>query len=123
VPGGDGAAKHEEAHPYSSVTLGFVVLESSVHASRIKRRNFVMLRTEFHPTFMLQESHERRTNVRDFGVRRSRFSHARLRASYLFICCLVGLPLLNGFIGEFLVLSGRFQAKAIYGVLAATGVI
>ncbi len=35
----------------------------------------------------------------------------------------VGLPLLNGFIGEFLVLSGAFQAKAIYGVLAATGVI
>jgi NADH-quinone oxidoreductase subunit M len=35
----------------------------------------------------------------------------------------VGLPLLNGFIGEFLVLSGAFQARAIYGVLAATGVI
>ena len=35
----------------------------------------------------------------------------------------VGLPLLNGFIGEFLVLSGAFQAKALYGVLAATGVI
>jgi NADH-quinone oxidoreductase subunit M len=35
----------------------------------------------------------------------------------------VGLPLLNGFVGEFLVLSGAFQAKAVYGVLAATGVI
>ena len=35
----------------------------------------------------------------------------------------VGLPLLNGFIGEFLVLSGAFQAKAIYGILAASGVI
>jgi NADH-quinone oxidoreductase subunit M len=35
----------------------------------------------------------------------------------------VGLPLLNGFIGEFLVLSGAFQAKALYGILAATGVI
>jgi len=35
----------------------------------------------------------------------------------------VGLPLLNGFIGEFLVLSGSFQAKAWYGILAATGVI
>jgi NADH-quinone oxidoreductase subunit M len=31
--------------------------------------------------------------------------------------------LLNGFIGEFLVLSGAFQAKPIYGILAATGVI
>ena len=35
----------------------------------------------------------------------------------------VGLPLLNGFVGEFLVLSGAFQAKQIYGILAATGVI
>jgi NADH-quinone oxidoreductase subunit M len=35
----------------------------------------------------------------------------------------VGLPLLNGFVGEFLVLSGAFQAKVIYGALAASGVI
>ena len=35
----------------------------------------------------------------------------------------VGLPLMNGFVGEFLVLSGAFQAKAIFGILAASGVI
>jgi NADH-quinone oxidoreductase subunit M len=35
----------------------------------------------------------------------------------------VGLPLLNGFVGEFLVLSAAFQARAVYGVLGATGVI
>ena len=35
----------------------------------------------------------------------------------------VGLPLLNGFIGEFLVLSGTFRDRALYGVLGATGVI
>jgi NADH-quinone oxidoreductase subunit M len=35
----------------------------------------------------------------------------------------MGLPLLNGFVGEFLVLSGAFQAKALHGILAATGVI
>jgi NADH-quinone oxidoreductase subunit M len=35
----------------------------------------------------------------------------------------VGLPLLNGFIGEFLVLSGAFQAKMWWGVVGATGVI
>jgi NADH-quinone oxidoreductase subunit M len=35
----------------------------------------------------------------------------------------VGLPLMNGFIGEFLVLSGAFQAQPIYGILGATGVI
>ena len=27
----------------------------------------------------------------------------------------IGLPLLNGFIGEFLVLSGAFQANHVYG--------
>ncbi len=35
----------------------------------------------------------------------------------------IGLPLMNGFVGEFLVLSGAFQAKAIYGIIAASGVI
>jgi NADH-quinone oxidoreductase subunit M len=35
----------------------------------------------------------------------------------------VGLPLLNGFVGEFLVLSGAFRANPVYGVLGATGVI
>ena len=35
----------------------------------------------------------------------------------------IGLPLLNGFVGEFLVLTGAFLAKPIYGILAATGVI
>ena len=35
----------------------------------------------------------------------------------------VGLPLLNGFIGEFLVLSGAFQANMWWGIVAATGVI
>src|ERR1700690_2584290 len=34
-----------------------------------------------------------------------------------------GLPLLNGFIGEFLVLSGAFRDRAVYGVIGATGVI
>jgi NADH-quinone oxidoreductase subunit M len=35
----------------------------------------------------------------------------------------VGLPLLNGFVGEFLVLSGAFQYKMVFGILATTGVI
>jgi NADH-quinone oxidoreductase subunit M len=35
----------------------------------------------------------------------------------------VGLPLLNGFIGEFLVLSGAFRDRPIYGIIGATGVI
>ncbi|HWR13851.1 MAG TPA: NADH-quinone oxidoreductase subunit M [Terriglobales bacterium] len=35
----------------------------------------------------------------------------------------IGLPLLNGFVGEFLVLAGAYQAKAVWGIVAATGVI
>jgi NADH-quinone oxidoreductase subunit M len=35
----------------------------------------------------------------------------------------VGLPLLNGFVGEFLVLSGAFRAQPWWGILGATGVI
>jgi NADH-quinone oxidoreductase subunit M len=45
-------------------------------------------------------------------------------AFFLFIVLAsAGLPLLNGFVGEFLVLSGAFQARALYGILGATGVI
>jgi NADH-quinone oxidoreductase subunit M len=48
----------------------------------------------------------------------------RYAAFFLFITLAsVGLPLLNGFIGEFLVLTGAFRDRAIYGVLGATGVI
>lgn len=35
----------------------------------------------------------------------------------------IGLPGLNGFVGEFLVLVGTFKANKVYAVLAATGVI
>jgi NADH-quinone oxidoreductase subunit M len=35
----------------------------------------------------------------------------------------IGLPLLNGFVGEFLILSGAFRDRAIYGILGASGVI
>ena len=35
----------------------------------------------------------------------------------------IGLPLLNGFIGEFLVLNGAFQANKWWGIFGATGVI
>jgi NADH-quinone oxidoreductase subunit M len=35
----------------------------------------------------------------------------------------VGLPGLNGFVGEFLILVGAFKAKALWAVLAASGVV
>ncbi len=35
----------------------------------------------------------------------------------------VGLPGLNGFVGEFLILSGTFQTMPVYAIIAAVGVI
>jgi len=35
----------------------------------------------------------------------------------------LGLPLLNGFVGEFLIILGSFHARALFGSLAAVGVI
>ncbi|HUN89497.1 MAG TPA: NADH-quinone oxidoreductase subunit M [Terriglobales bacterium] len=35
----------------------------------------------------------------------------------------IGLPLLNGFVGEFMVLSGAFLANPVWGIVSATGVI
>lgn len=35
----------------------------------------------------------------------------------------LGLPMLNGFVGEFLIIVGAFHARAVYGALAAIGVV
>jgi len=35
----------------------------------------------------------------------------------------LGLPLMNNFIGEFLTIRGAFEAKVVWGALAATGII
>jgi NADH-quinone oxidoreductase subunit M len=45
-------------------------------------------------------------------------------AFLLFVCLSsIGLPMLNGFVGEFLILVGVFQAKPAWAVYAALGVI
>jgi NADH-quinone oxidoreductase subunit M len=35
----------------------------------------------------------------------------------------LGLPMLNGFVGEFLIILGAFHVRVIYAVLAAVGVV
>jgi NADH-quinone oxidoreductase subunit M len=114
---------------YSSVShLGFVVLGIfSFTQAGLNGAMFVMLAHGISTgaLFMLAGIlHERRHTyeISEFGGLAS--AMPAYAASYLFIVLAsVGLPLLNGFIGEFLVLSGAFQARAIYGILAATGVI
>jgi NADH-quinone oxidoreductase subunit M len=114
---------------YSSVShLGFVVLGIfSFTQAGLDGAMFVMLAHGISTggLFMLAGIlHERRHTyeISEFGGLASPMPI--YAASYLFIVLAsVGLPLMNGFVGEFLVLSGAFQARAVYGILAATGVI
>jgi NADH-quinone oxidoreductase subunit M len=114
---------------YSSVShLGFVVLGIfSFTQMGLNGAMFVMLAhgVSTGGLFMLAGIlHERRHTyeISEFGGLAAPMPI--YAASYLFIVLAsVGLPLMNGFIGEFLVLSGAFQARAVYGILGATGVI
>jgi NADH-quinone oxidoreductase subunit M len=114
---------------YSSVShLGFVVLGIfSFTQAGLNGAMFVMLAHGISTggLFMLAGIlHERRHTyeISEFGGLASPMP--LYAASYLVIVLAsAGLPLLNGFIGEFLVLSGAFQAKPVYGILGATGVI
>src|SRR6202795_429938 len=114
---------------YSSVShLGFVVLGIfSFTQAGLNGAMFVMLAHGISTggLFMLAGVlHERRHTyeISEFGGLASPLPV--YAATYLVIVLAsVGLPLMNGFIGEFLVLSGAFQDRAVYGILAATGVI
>src|ERR1700674_5182449 len=114
---------------YSSVShLGFVVLGIfSFTAAGLNGAVFVMLAhgVATGGLFMLAGIlYERRHTyeISEFG---GLATPMPLYATFFLVTVLasVGLPLLNGFIGEFLVLSGAFQARPVYGILAATGVI
>jgi NADH-quinone oxidoreductase subunit M len=41
----------------------------------------------------------------------------------IFTLSSIGLPPLNGFVGEFMILIGAYEAKPVYGILAASGVV
>jgi len=114
---------------YSSVShLGFVVLGIfSFTTAGLNGAMFVMLAhgVATGGLFMLAGIlYERRHTyeISDFGGLATPMPKY---ATFFLVTVLasVGLPMLNGFIGEFLVLSGAFQANPWYGVLGATGVI
>ncbi len=114
---------------YSSVShLGFVVLGIfSFTQAGLNGAVFVMLAHGISTgaLFMLAGVlHERRHTyeISKFGGLASPMPV--YAATFLVILLAsAGLPLLNGFVGEFLVLSGAFQDKAVYGILGATGII
>jgi NADH-quinone oxidoreductase subunit M len=75
--------------------------------------------------FMLAGMLYERKHTYDFKEYGGLAAPMPIYATFFMIAVLssVGLPLLNGFVGEFLVLSGAFQDKMIYGILGASGVI
>jgi NADH-quinone oxidoreductase subunit M len=114
---------------YSSIShLGFVVLGIfSFTAIGLAGAEFVMLAhgVSTGALFMLAGIiYERKHTyeIRDFG---GLASPMPVYATFFLFIILasVGLPMLNGFVGEFMTLTGAFQARAVYGIIAATGVI
>jgi NADH-quinone oxidoreductase subunit M len=114
---------------YSSVShLGFVVLGIfSFTQAGLEGATFVMLAhgVATGGLFMLAGilyDRKHTYEISEFGGLATPMP--KYAAFFLFIVLAsVGLPLLNGFIGEFLVLTGAFQSRPIYGILGATGVI
>ena len=114
---------------YSSVShLGFVVLGIfSFQAIAINGSVFQMLShgvstgALFLVVGML---HDRRHTflIREYGGLAT--AMPVLAALYLFVCfASAGLPMLNGFVGEFLILSGTFTVHAAWATWAAVGII
>ena len=114
---------------YSSIShLGFVVLGIfSFTQAGLDGATFIMLAhgVATGGLFMLAGILYERRHTYDIAEFGGLATPMPVYASmFLFIVLAsVGLPLLNGFVGEFLVLSGAFQSKAVYGILASTGVI
>jgi NADH-quinone oxidoreductase subunit M len=114
---------------YSSVShLGFVVLGIfAFHAISIQGAIYQMLNhgistgALFLCVGMLYE--RRHTHlIKEFGGLATPMP--ALAALYLFSCfASAGLPMLNGFVGEFLILAGTFQKHAAWASWAALGVI
>jgi NADH-quinone oxidoreductase subunit M len=114
---------------YSSVShLGFVVLGIfAFHAISIQGAVFQMLShgistgALFLGVGMLYD--RRHTHfIKEFGGLATPIPV--LGALYLFMCfASAGLPMLNGFVGEFLILAGTFQRHTAWASWAALGVI
>ena len=114
---------------YSSIShLGFVVLGIfSFTQSGLDGAMFVMLAhgVSTGALFMLAGIlYERKHTyeIADMGGLATPMPRYATFFSFIVLAS-VGLPLLNGFVGEFLVLSGSFQARPWWGIIGATGVI
>jgi NADH-quinone oxidoreductase subunit M len=114
---------------YSSVShLGFVVLGLFVFNTQGTQGAILQMINHGLSTgalfLLVGMIYERRHTrlISEFGG----IATAMPRYFFLFLIVLlssIGLPLLNGFVGEFLILLGAFQARAWMAIVAATGVI
>lgn len=114
---------------YSSVShLGFVMVgmfvfnEQGLHGAILQMVNHgLSTGALFLLVGMIYERRHTRM-ISDFG------GIAKQMPIYFFLFLIVllssiGLPLLNGFVGEFLILLGAFRAKAWIAIIATTGVV
>ena len=63
-------------------------------------------------------------HLRDRALRRTRRKTPRLATLFVVtVLALIGLPILNGFVGEFLTLSSGFATSHVWGALGTVGVI
>ena len=114
---------------YSSVShLGFIVL--GIFAFNVNGIQGAIYQMASHGVstgalfILVGMLYERRHTrlIRDFGGLATPMP--RLSAFFVLVALSsLGLPLLNGFVGEFLIILGAFKARTLFGVLAALGVV
>ncbi len=114
---------------YSSVAhLGFVVLGIfSFHELAVEGAVYQMLNhgVSTGALFLLSGMIYERLHTRQISEMGGLATPAPVLATLFLITTLssIGLPLLNNFVGEFLILLGVLQDRVLYAALAATGVV
>ena len=114
---------------YSSVAhLGFVVLGIfSFNTIAVQGAVYQMLNhgVSTGALFLLVGMIYERLHTRNIAEMGGLATPAPVLASLFLITTLssIGLPLLNNFVGEFLILLGVLQERTVYAVLAATGIV
>ena len=114
---------------YSSVAhLGFVVLGIfSFNTVAVQGAIYQMLNhgVTTGALFLLVGMIYERIHTRNIAEMGGLATPAPVLASLFLITTLssIGLPLLNNFVGEFLILLGVLQERTVYAVLAATGIV
>ncbi len=114
---------------YSSVShLGFVVL--GIFAGSVPAMSGGVLQMVNHglstgALFLLVGMIYERTHTRDLGAMGGLANRMPVLAGVFLLVALssLGLPGLNGFVGEFLILTGTFSVGKVFAVIGASGIV